>query len=707
MRSLLATLLAISTGTLTLPAIANANDYGASSISQGTANELTRTSLTLTKLAVNVKPTQATSANAGSLFAQGSLKIAKQIPADAIGLLVFNANPLAWQTSATSSFETSNPLLAIDKLLSFLSSSQYAIVKGTQLWLGTEVAIAFFVNPIPQEGIIVAALAPISDDKQFEVFAKKLPVILPSEPTETLYQGIQILEWQLKDNRDKCIPKSATRISLSNSESSLSLLKQAKPSKPNNQPNCGETPSTEAKEPPSADYKPSTKPSAEAPAEEMPPTETTEPNLPNFGFNRLAIAKLPSGYAIIATDRQAIQKVIDLSIARSNTKDANSQQLLLSLAEQPLFLRSLNNPLWNRSLLAGYGDYKGIGQFSEFFAADLPETSEIPGFNRAEYIQGLKYTLSQYNSFDLFAWMTPQGIRSQSSSYFSEVRSPLPTDKESRDRLLSYLPSNIYGAITSRNLNRQWQWFVEESKVQPTYKMFVEGLRMLKPLIVGAGLDLDIEKDVISWMDGEYAFVALPSDRSPFKDVGMDLALGMLIRTSKSEAANATLDKLTKYISSLGKDFIQVKKRQVGTVLMTSFEFPAHEDWHSTPSFFAYGWRDRQTLMLVSGSATASAFVPTAKPSLAESEMFREAIADMPQPNFGYFYLNVKAIAQQVAKFYVVATSIYAPEPPKLPINTEIPEPIQKQIDKLGSAVFVYSETSDRFQADFFLGLKQ
>jgi hypothetical protein len=192
MRSLLATLLAISTGTLTLPAIANANDYGASSISQGTVNELTGT-LTETKLALNVKPTQATSANAGSLFAQGSLKIAKQIPAEAIGLLVFNVNPLSWQISATFSAETSNPLLAINKLLSFLSSSQYAIAKDIPLWLGTEVAIAFFVNPNPQEGIIVAALAPISDDKQFEVFAKKLPVILPSEPTETLYQGVQIL----------------------------------------------------------------------------------------------------------------------------------------------------------------------------------------------------------------------------------------------------------------------------------------------------------------------------------------------------------------------------------------------------------------------------------------------------------------------------------------------------------------------------------
>ena len=475
-------------------------------------------------------------------------------------------------------------------------------------------------------------------------------------------------------------------------------------------------PSTEAKDPPAITYKPqpkpSTKPIPDAPAEEMPPTEeTTEPNLPDFGFKRLAIAKLPSGYAVVASDRQAIQKMIDLSVARSNTKDANSQQALPSLAEQSLFLRSLNNPLWNRSLVAGYGDYKGIGQLSEFFAADLPETSEIPGFNRAEYIQGLKYTLSQYNSFDLFAWMTPQGIRSQSSSYFSEVRSPLPTDKESRDRLLSYLPSNIYGAITSRNLNRQWQWFVEESKVQPTYKMFVEGLRMLKPLIVGAGLDLDIEKDVISWMDGEYAFVAFPSTLSPLQGLGTDLTLGALLRTSKPETANAALDKVAKFLVKLGEDAVQIKKRQVGNVLLTSIEVPDAREAGKTESIFAYGWRDRQTLMVTLGAATATAFVPTAKPSLAESEMFREAIADMPQPNFGYFYLNVNVLAKLGAKFFLsefmpnLDTADSPNDSPKA--NPELPEPIKKQIDKLGGAVFVYSETSDRFQADFFLGLKQ
>jgi hypothetical protein len=667
MKSLFATILAISTATGALPAIANSINQGGSSASQGAANKLIATGLT-----VNVKPTEApSSTSASSSFAQGSLKIAKQIPADALGLLVFNANPASWQILATSSTEPFSPLSAINKLLSFLNSSQYAILKGSELWLGTEVAIAFLINPNSHAGVTFAALAPISDNKQYELFVKQLPAMFASEPTETLYQNVQILEWQLESGDEQDDQDNQTR----------------------------------AAEPESVD-KSKQEPTDSATEEELP--SPPEPNLFDFGFKRVAIAKLSSGYAVIASERQAIEKMIDLSVASSNTKDANSQPPLTSLADHPLFLRSLNNPLWNRSLLAGYGDYKGIGQLSEFFAADLPETSEIPGFNRADYIQGLKYTLSQYNSFDLFAWMTPQGIRSQSSSYFSEERPPLPIDKESRDRLLSYLPSNIYGAITSRNLNRQWQWFVEESKQQSTYKILVEGVRMLVPLMIGAGFDLDIEKDIISWIDGEYAVVVFPSDRSPFQETGIDLTIGALIRTSKPEVANATLAKLTKQLSKLSGDFIQVKKRQIGATVLTSFEFPDTRESGKTQSIFAYGWRDRQTLMLTLGANTASAFIPIPKPALAESEMFRDAISDMPQPNFGYFYLNVNAIAKQVATLGFLLFASNSDIPPSQDKSSQpvLPDEIKKVIDRLGGAVFVYSETSDRFQSDLFFGLK-
>jgi hypothetical protein len=157
----------------------------------------------------------------------------------------------------------------------------------------------------------------------------------------------------------------------------------------------------------------------------------------------------------------------------------------------------------------------------------------------------------------------------------------------------------------------------------------------------------------------------------------------------------------------MDENILQLKKRQVGTTLLTSFEVPDNRVAGKTQSIFAYGWRDRQTLMLTLGANTASAFIPIPKPALAESEMFRDAIADMPQPNFGYFYLNANAIAKQVVTLGLLFTAPNLDIPPSQDKSSQpvIPAEIQKAIDRLGGAVFVYSETSDRFQSDFFLGL--
>lgn len=666
MRSLFATILAVSASTSALPAIATSVSDSVSEISairQSSVNYLSA-----------LPAQQKTSATDAYTFTQRSLSITKQIPSDTIGLVIIDLDPLSWQAFDKFDLPIIIPISAldnlIDKLMNFLGeSSPISIVKDVQPWLGKEVMITFLNNPNSKAKnkaeLVFAALSMVTDDKQFEIFIEKVKGLNTLKPTETLYQNIKILEWELKDeveeeNEPESLKKSPKRLNTSQTLRALSKTKNH---------------------------------------------EEIKPSFSDFRFKRLAIAKLPSGFAVIASDREAIQKMID-------TSASNSELQSLSLADNPIFLRSLNNPLWNRSLFVGYGDFKGLGQFTELLAADLPETSEIPGFSRAEYIQSLKHTLSQYSSFDLFAWVTPKGLRSQSSSYFSEVRSPQPKDTQTRDRLLSYLPSNVYGSISSRNFNRQWQWFVEASKLEPTYKIFVDGLRVVAPMILGEESGIDIEKDIISWMDGEYAFVAFPSDRSPLKQIGVTLTSGMLIRTSKPEAANAALAKLTKYITNLGKGTFQVKKRQVGATLLTSFEFPDFQEQGKTQSVFAYGWRDRQTLMLTFGSDTATAFIPTPKPSLAESEMFRDAIADMPQPNFGYFYLNANAIAKQVATGYFTFSEWLAPDnaPNSDGLNklsqSELAAPILRAIDKLGGSVFVYSETSDRFQADFFLGLK-
>ncbi len=657
MRSLFSTILAISASTSALPAIATSVSE-ISAIRQSSTNYLSA-------LPAQQKASPTDVPTATYTFTQRSLNIAKQIPSDTIGLLIVDLDPLSWQAFDQFKLPIPSPISAFDILLNFLGESPpISIAKDVQPWLGKEVMITFLNNPNNKAELLFAALSMVTNDKQFEVFIEKVKGLITLKPTETLYQNVKILEWEFKDeveeDKPESLQKSPKKLNTSQALRPLSQIKHH---------------------------------------------EETKPSFPDFRFKRLAIAKLPSGFAVVASNREAIQKMIDMSATSSELQSP-------SLADNQLFLRSLNNPLWNRSLLVGYGDFKGLGQFSELLAADLPETSEIPGFSRAEYIQSLKYTLSQYSSFDLFAWVTPKGLRSQSSSYFSEVRAPQPKDTQTRDRLLSYLPSNVYGSISSRNFNRQWQWFVEASKLEPTYKIFVEGLRIVAPMILGAESGIDIEKDIISWMDGEYAFVAFPSDRSPLKQISVPLTAGMLIRTSKPEAANAALAKLTKYFTNLGKGTFQVKKRQVGTTLLTSFEFPDFREEGKTQSVFAYGWRDRQTLMLTFGSDTAADFIPTPKPSLAESEMFRDAIADMPQPNFGYFYLNANAIAKLILTGYLSFSEGLAPDnaPNSDDLNksskSKSAVQIQKAIDKLGGLVFVYSETSDRFQADVFLGLK-
>ncbi len=663
MRSLFTAILAISASISVSPAIATS------------ASESSKFSSGSTTYLSNLPVQQQTSnTTVDSLFAQRSLNIVKQIPTDAIGLVIVDLDQRSWQAIEQFQLPNQNPILVLDKLLSFFTkASRFSFAKDVRSWLGSEIAITFLGNSNNKGEVIFAALSVVKDDRQFDLFIKNLKALDLPKPAEIQYQNVKILEWKLEedDNTKPEIPKST----LSNERRALARIKQENPS--NLEPNSQET-------------------------------DQMGFGFPSFSLKSFAIAKLPSGIAVVASNRQAIQRMIDINISAST-----EQEKLPSLADNQLFLRSLNNPLWNRSLFVGYGDFKGIGQLSELLAAEIPETSEIPGFSREEYLQGLKYSLSQYSSFDLFTWLTPKGVRSQSNSYFSELRPPQPKDTKPRDRLLSYLPSKVYGSITSRDLNRQWQWFVEESKQQPSYKILVEGLRMLAPLVVSSGLDLDIEKDIISWIDGEYSLVVFPSDRSPFKEIGIDLTIGSLIRTSKPELANATLAKLTKYFASLDKDFIQVKKRQVGATLMTSFEFPDESERGKTQSIFAYGWRDRQTLIMTLGANTASAFIPTPKPSLAESEDFREAIADMPQPNFGYFYLNANAIAKQVATGILIFTDLIpnADLPPNSdksdkPTKPELPESVQKLINKLGGAVFVYSETSDRFQSDVFLGLK-
>jgi hypothetical protein len=169
-RSLFATVLAISASTSALPAIANP-------ITNPISSQISKSSI----------PAENQSSSSNQ-FRQRSLNFAKQIPADAIGIVLVDLDANSWQISGMP--QSISPVSAFDKLLTFLGQSlPISIAKDIQPWLGKEVAIAFSSNTSDKLEFNFTVLSTVTDDKNFELFLKKLRSLDFPKPTETLYQN--------------------------------------------------------------------------------------------------------------------------------------------------------------------------------------------------------------------------------------------------------------------------------------------------------------------------------------------------------------------------------------------------------------------------------------------------------------------------------------------------------------------------------------
>jgi Protein of unknown function (DUF3352) len=362
------------------------------------------------------------------------------------------------------------------------------------------------------------------------------------------------------------------------------------------------------------------------------------------------------------------------------------------LASNPAFQKALLNPRWDKSFMTGFGDYRLLSKAMKKFVEQQPEDEiEIPGLRKADLITSYQNAARDYTTFESYVWLQPNGIGSQSIVYFAkrQLFHPGLFGTTATDPILAQLPANAYTSISSRNLRQQWQLSLQVAKSEPIVKAIVDGIRGFMPTFIG----LDLEKDILPWMDGEYAIVLFKSDRGFFKAIDLDLGLALLIQTSNRQAANAALGKLAKFARSASNNEIKVVQRRVGNQQVTSWEVNDKTNKSASPSMFAYGWGNYNTLIVSTGSGPMAEFLPKPRTNLAQDAMFKTAIAEMPKPNFGYFYLNGKSI------FKLVNDAL--PED----IKAEIPKPVEKLLAAMQGMVVVYSATPDRLQSDFFLGL--
>ncbi|MBW4486839.1 MAG: DUF3352 domain-containing protein [Trichocoleus desertorum ATA4-8-CV12] len=595
-------------------------------------------------------------------LAKSSASITATLPANVAGVLFVNTSTEAWTTlTQFQLFAEAGPFLAGLPSL-FLGLDLTADV---QPWLGERVAIALMPythlesNPAnssgPHSDSINAdrtlLIAPIKDASRLTTFLDKLKVSRGQLPVERQYKGITVWEWPAEkpalcdDAADpSCIPEPET-------ESAPEDIPEAPPAEP-------VQPSEPGSQVPSKTHQAFSKlkavgPTPTLPLPPVPGGALPIPSIPNARPG-LAIAVLP-GYLVTATSSAAIEQLID---ARSSNSPA--------LARNPQFQRTMQHPQFQRSLLVGYGNIAEIARFpqpkfpipatppTEEPASPQPQTSlpsrlkaasELPhpvpmeGVPMEGLNVGLERLAQDYSTVDGYVWLQPEGVRTQISSYY---KTPQPTKADAltpnADQILTRMPGASFLVSSSRNLKQQWQSVVDVTQMEPTLEPALKVIRDSIRSLSG----LDLERDWLPWMDGEYAAFLFPSNQGPLSRLypNLDLGVGLVMQTSDRPAAEAALKKFDQFVKSQLGGFLNIATRTIEGQPVTSWEL---EEAGDRQSFFAHSWVDQDTLVVTTGLGSMKALNPEPYLPLNQNRTFKTATDSFSRPNQGYFYTNMGA----------------------------------------------------------------
>ncbi|XGV95365.1 MAG: DUF3352 domain-containing protein [Leptolyngbya sp. BL-A-14] len=534
------------------------------------------------------------------------------LPANVSGVVLINTTPAIW-----TEVERFNPLpdpLRVPSKLPFLPDG-IDFTKDIQPWLGNYVAIAL----VPTSGSIASSvlqtldssavlLAPITDRDQFTAFLSKVKATRGKPEIEREYKGIMLLQWVGATPPKPAEPGSTTW----------------RKSRPQAQLPQRQRPLRASFFSDDKAVKPKGSPPLPLPSEPLTPVPEPLPPQPPKSKG-LAIALLPDTIAV-ATQVQTLEDLID---ARAEQKP---------LVQNPLFQRTWQHPQAGRSLITGYGEVSAIVKVlltitKSTSLATLGLGMPLVSENR------LKMLTKLYSTADSHIWLQSQGLHSQVNVYYTTPQPDLATRAvPDANQILSRLPAATYLSASGRDFKQHWQNSLDSVEDDPNSQIAIASLRSSFRTATG----LDLEKDIIPWMNGDYAFFCFPTTGGLFNyiDPKLNLGAGLIVQTSDRPAAEAALKKLDQFVKKEAKGEVAIVSQQLKGQPIVSWET---KEKGKTVSFLSHGWVDAKTLVITTGAKPMADLAPKPYLPLHLNPTFQTATAGFPMPNNGYFYVNMGA----------------------------------------------------------------
>ncbi|MEG5060792.1 DUF3352 domain-containing protein [Microcoleus sp. A2-C5] len=215
-------------------------------------------------------------------------------------------------------------------------------------------------------------------------------------------------------------------------------------------------------------------------------------------------------------------------------------------------------------------------------------------------------------------------------------------------KLLPRFPGETIAVIGGNGINQFWSQATTEAKDSPEVDRGIQQVRSSFKR-----LDLDADRDVFGWMNGEFAIGAIGSDQGILSQLGMGAA--MIFETSDRPAAEATLKKLDAIAKS--NPTVSVAPRQVQGKEVTEWTIPQQG------TLFGHGWLNENSVFVAFGGPLVDVITTTPPQPLSSSASFQAIATSLPQANQGYFYIDMEK-AMSWANRYLLAVQPNLVSPP-------------------------------------------
>ncbi len=318
--------------------------------------------------------------------------------------------------------------------------------------------------------------------------------------------------------------------------------------------------------------------------------------------------------------------------------------------------------------------YFNMPAFSALAAANSKRSLSPENQAAKEQKQGIVTTIT----------LETEGINFQSISWLKPNSNQKYQVKNTTTRLPRRLPANTLLTISGGNLAQLWFDYSRAAESNP--------ITPISPPNLSSGiqttLGLNLEKDLLPWMDGEFALALIPASEDllalPENQGVPTLGAGVVLMVLSSDRARTekSLQQLDQVIETRYQ-FIVEKTQLNGQPVV---------NWTSPLSGISatHGWLEGNIAFLTLGAPIADGLIPQPKASLIQTPLFQQTLPSKPSPNNGQFFIDIESIINQ-------SNLNFAQLPPE-------PKMWLEAIRAIGLTVAINDERTSRF--NLFVNLK-